>query len=126
MRIRDIILVVVAYLAGLWATLGVLVLLKATERGGLVFVVGAILGVIAGAWGYYRHGSSRPAASAKMVTGALMAGLCLAHGLTLETWLGWPDRLTLAIDMLGTVVFPFVLFGAFAKGFARKGPGNLA
>ena len=89
----------------------------------LSFIVAATVGTTAGAWLYSRRLHKIAGFRVKAEVGALLAGLCLAVGLTGQvawSWMGDPYT-RMSICVAGTFVYPIVLFGTMELIFMRRG-----
>jgi len=122
MKAWEMAVVSATYLIGVAATWLVLCLLWRGDPA-LAFIVAATVGTTAGAWLHGRRTHKVAGLAVKAEVGALLAGLCLAVGLTGQLvwdWLGDP-YMSLTICIAGTFVFPIVLFGTMELAFMRRG-----
>ena len=122
MKHWEMVVVSAAYLAGAAAAYVGLALVWRPDAT-LALILAATAGTLAGAWLYSRRVHAVAGLRVKAAVGALLAGLCLAVGLTCQMawrWMADPHT-TIAICVAGTFVFPIVLFGTMELIFIRRG-----
>ena len=88
----------------------------------LIFVVAAFVSCLAVAWPYHRDHLVVAPKSLKLNVGAAMATLCMIEGLIIQqlwTPMLWPLAVV-GVSMVGSVLFPFVVFNSVFKHFREK------